>query len=295
MMDLQQRLQTAGRKAAGPDSLLGVPEYILRTFFPGVIPFLVRSPRVARSLSLFVALWWFGPTAYFRLKTLWSQISSYFVSTVIVTSDEDLFEYLVRWLEKQRTLRSEQSLIATLNSPKPRGRGYHHGVDELSPQEDPRTVEIQYEASHGLQWLFYRRRFFILKRMFGEGNVYNGVKSQKTEALKLSCLGRSTKPVKELLEHVYRQHKDKEKSLTIIRRPFGAHYGRNGWTRISQKPRYVSFLFCDLSVVFLSLLRCCCNFKAHIGLNLTADYGRFSTNHFPPRPLSDELIPLNYL
>jgi mitochondrial chaperone BCS1 len=59
------------------------------------------------------------------------------------------------------------------------------------------------------------------------------------EILKLSCIGRSTQPIKDLLEEVYREHKDKEKSLTIIRRPFGVHYGRNGWSRISQKPRYV--------------------------------------------------------
>jgi BCS1 N terminal len=71
------------------------------------------------------------------------------------------------------------------------------------------------------------------------------------EILKLSCIGRSTQPIKDLLEEVYREHKDKEKSLTIIRRPFGVHYGRNGWSRISQKPRYVDAI-CNLLQYYLN-------------------------------------------
>lgn len=237
MMDLK-RLNDTARKA-GPDGLIGVPEYIVRTFFPGVIPFLVKSPRVARSLSLFVALWWFGPTAFWRLKNISDQISSYFISSVSINSDEDLFEFLVRWLESQSTVRSEQSLLASLNSPKPKRPGWGRQSDDASQHEDPRNIEIQYEANHGMQWVFFRRRLFFFNRRFGEGNVYNGMRSHKSELVTLSCLGRSPKPVKDLLEHVYRQHKDKEKSLTIIRRPYGASFGQNGWARISQKPRYV--------------------------------------------------------
>lgn len=230
-------------KPGSPNSLLGVPEYILNTFFPGTLPLLARSPRFAKLISLVLALWWVGPSAFWRLKQFLDSISSFFISSVIVSSDEDLFEYLVRWLTTQRTLCKKHSLVASLSgiSPNRKGSPYFPGtVDEISPLDDPRNVKIQYEPSHGLQWLLFKRRLFFVRRDFGEGNVYNGRKSNRVETLTLSCLGRSTQPVKDLLEEVYREHRDKEKSLTIIRRPFGAHYGRNGWSRISQKPRCVN-------------------------------------------------------
>jgi hypothetical protein len=230
-------------KPGSPSSLLGVPEYILNTFFPGTLPLLARSPRFAKLISLVLALWWVGPSAFWRLKRFLDSISSFFISSVSVSSDEDLFEYLVRWLAARRTLRKEHSLVASLSSISPnrkRNAYFQGGSDEISPQDDPRNVEIQYEPSHGLQWLLFKRRLFFIRRDFGEGSVYNGGKSHRMETLTLSCLGRSTQSIKDLLEEVYREHKDKEKSLTIIRRPYGVHYGRNGWSRISQKPRCVS-------------------------------------------------------
>lgn len=243
-MDLQR-----ATKPGSPNSLLGVPEYILNTFFPGTLPLLARSPKFAKLISLVLALWWVGPSAYLRLKQVIESMSSFFVSSICVSSDEDLFEYMVRWLATQRTIRKEHSLVASLSNHSPNRRRnpyFPGGVDEVSPQEDPRNVEIQYESSHGLQLLLFKRRLFFLRRDFGEGNVYNGGKSHRMEILTVSCIGRSTQPVKDLLEEVYHQHKDKEKSLTIIRRPYGVNYGRNGWSRISQKPRYVHPTFFEI-------------------------------------------------
>ena len=242
-MDLQ-----APAKPGNPNSLLGVPEYILNTFFPGTLPLLARSPRFAKLISLVLALWWVGPSAFWRLKHFLDSFSSLFISSISVSSDEDLFEYLVRWLATQRTLRKEHSLVASLSNPSPnrkRHSYYPGGGEEISPHDDLRNVDIQYESSHGLQCLLFKRQLFFMRRDYGEGNVYNSGKSHRMETLKLSCIGRSTQPIKDLLEEVYREHKDKEKSLTIIRRPFGVHYGRNGWSRISQKPRYVDAI-CNL-------------------------------------------------
>ena len=274
-------LQNVAKPGGSPSGLLGVPEYILNTFFPGMLPLLARSPRFAKLLSLVLALWWVGPSAFWRLKHSLDSVSCFFISSISVSSDEDLFEYLVRWLATRRTVRKEHSLVASLSNSSPnrkRNPYFQGGGDEISPQEDPRKVEIQYESSHGLQCLLYKRRIFFLRRDFGEGSVYNGGKSHRMETLTLSCLGRSTQPIKDLLEEVYHEHKNKEKSLTIIRRPYGVHFGRNGWSRISQKPRYVATI--SLSHVVLRLIpnRTVCQVLQQLRLGEVADTTLYSSH-----------------
>lgn len=221
---------------AGTSSLVELPEYIIATFFPAARPLLDKHPSLFRLLGVVLALWYFGPIT--RLQSLWNRFSSLIVATVTVSSEEDLFNYLTSFIAESKTLRADQLLNATSNVPQEvrrRGRGEHEEESARRFTEDPK---IKYEQGQGVQLFVHKKRLFYITRKYGEGHTYAGNRYKRIEVLSLSCLGRSTTPIKELVEHIYRQNKDKERSLTIIRRPYTGGYGsRLTWSRLTSKPR----------------------------------------------------------
>jgi hypothetical protein len=102
---------------ASSSSLIDLPEYIITTFLPGAQPFLARYPHLFRIFGAFLALWYFGPLA--RLQALWSRFSSLAIATVNVTSEEDLFGYMVTYLTERKTLKLDQRLNAISNPVQP--------------------------------------------------------------------------------------------------------------------------------------------------------------------------------
>lgn len=214
-----------------------LPEYIVSNFLPGAQPLLQRYPRVFRFLGILLALWYFGPVA--RLQSLWNQFASFLISTITVPSEEDLFQYLTQWITEKNTLRADQTLNATTNQPVEDRRRRRHDpdVEEIArkPVENPKII---YEQSQGLQIFIHKRRIFFVKRTAGDGHTYYGNRYKRTEVLNISCFGRSNQPIKDLIEEVYQVNKDKERTMTIIRRPFtGGYSSRLSWSRLTAKPR----------------------------------------------------------
>jgi len=225
---------------AARSDLGSLPEYIIANFIPGAQPFLQRYPRIIRVLGALLAIWYFGPLD--RLRALWSRFAQFLISTVTVSSEEDLFQYIVAWITDKKTLRADQTLNAITNTPVEEGRRrrrYPHDPDmeEMArkPAEDPK---IKYEQSQGMQIFIHKRRIFFVKRTMGEGHTYYSNRYKRTEILNISCFGRSPNPIKELIEEVFQINKDKERTMTIIRRPFtGGYSSRLSWSRLTAKPR----------------------------------------------------------
>ncbi|EXJ73025.1 uncharacterized protein A1O5_04174 [Cladophialophora psammophila CBS 110553] len=230
-MDLQRVRKTV---ISGGSSLVDLPEYIITSFFPGARPLLDSHPSFFRFFGVLLALYYFGPVA--RLKSLWSQFSSVIVATINISSDEDLFGYLTSYLSERRTLRTDQVLNAVSNNSQDSGRrrGRHHDPDLEEARRAAETPKIKYEQGQGLQVFVHKGRLFLCSRKYGEGHTYYGNRYKRMEIISLSCLGRSTQPVKDLIEHVYYLNKAKERSLTIIRRPYR---GGQTWSRVTSKPR----------------------------------------------------------
>ncbi|KAJ9651992.1 hypothetical protein H2198_008771 [Neophaeococcomyces mojaviensis] len=229
-MDLTRISRSAG-------DLGSLPEHIITNFIPGAQPLLQKYPRVFRFLGVLLALWYFGPIA--RLQYFWSRFSQLLVSTITVSSEEDLFQYLITWIAEKTTIREDQTLNAITNTPVEDRRRRRHDPDfeEIArkPVEDPK---IKYEQSQGTQIFIHNRRIFVIKRTSGDGHTYYGNRYKRMEILSISCLGRSTQPIKNLIEEVYQLHKDKERTMTIIRRPFtGGYSSRLSWSRLTAKPR----------------------------------------------------------
>ncbi|KAK5070901.1 hypothetical protein LTR64_003875 [Lithohypha guttulata] len=222
---------------AVPKDLASLPEYVVTNFLPGAQPLLQRYPRVFRLLGILLALWYFGPLA--RLQAIWARFSQFLISTITVSSEEDLFQYMTNWIAEKKTLRKDQTLNAISNTPVDERRKRRHDADfeEIArkPVDDPK---IKYEQSQGPQVFIHKGRIFFIKRTHGEGHTYYGNRYKRIEVLSVSCLGRSAQPIKDLIEDVYQLNKDKERTMTIIRRPFtGGYSSRLSWSRLTSKPR----------------------------------------------------------
>lgn len=232
-MDLQRLRRTA---VTSGSSLVELPEYIITTFFPGARPLLEKHPTLIRFLGVLFAVYYLGPLA--RLQSLWKQFSSLLVATVNVSSEEDLFGYLTSYIAEHKTLRADQVLNATANSPQESRRRHRHDPDVEEARRANEDPKIKYEQAQGMQLFVHKGRLFYITRKYGDGHTYMGNRYKRIEIVSLSCVGRSTQPIKDLIEHIYYLNKDKERSLTIIRRPYTGGYGsRLTWSRLTSKPR----------------------------------------------------------
>ncbi|RMZ76778.1 hypothetical protein DV737_g4651, partial [Chaetothyriales sp. CBS 132003] len=230
-------VQQVPRSGSPAFSLIALTEYIINSFIPGAQPLLTKYPTLYRTLGFLLAFWYLEPAA--RLQALWSRISTLVVATVAVTSDEDLFGYMSAYLYERKTLRADQKLNAISNPMQEQNfmRG-HRELAEESAKGAKQEPKIKYERSRGTEFFVHKRRLFWASRAEGEGHQYFGNRYKRAEVLSVSCLGRSTEPVKELMEEVFRAHKDKEKTLTIIRRPHTGGYSSHlSWSRLTSKPR----------------------------------------------------------
>ncbi|RMZ84399.1 hypothetical protein DV738_g757, partial [Chaetothyriales sp. CBS 135597] len=225
------------RLASPASSLIALPEYIVNSFFPGARPLLAKYPTLFRLLGFLLAFWYLEPIA--RLQSLWSKISTLVVATVTVASDEDLFGYMSTYLYERKTLRPDQKLNAFSNPLQEHHseRGHRHGAEESSKsvKQEPK---IKYERARGTEFFVHKGRLFWASRTEGDGHQYYGHRYRRAEVLSISCLGRSTAPIQDLMEQVFHANKDKEKTLTIIRRPHTSGYSTHlSWSRLTSKPR----------------------------------------------------------
>ncbi|KPI37324.1 putative mitochondrial chaperone BCS1-B [Cyphellophora attinorum] len=217
-MASHNRRTTSGQIAA----VGNLPEYIITNFMPSLSPLIGQNPAAFRLLSVVLAMWYFGPLT--KLQTIWTQLQKFLVSSINVSSEEDLFDYLITHLGETRTLR-----LISLSMPCPMR------PENVAHNEPPK---LKYEQTEGTQLFFHGRRLFWAVRKKGEGSTFTGRGYKNMEVLSISCLGRSTEPIKRLLQSIFETNKDKERASTIIRRPFNGGYGgRLAWSRITAKPR----------------------------------------------------------
>ena len=230
----------ATRRPAGTiKSLADLPEYIISTFIPSAQPLMARYPRALRLVSILFAVYYLSPVS--QLKAIWDQFSSFIISEVMVSSEEDLYEFASEWIADQRTIRADNTLNAlssSMSSSTIRRHQRHSSDSDENIREPPQKAKIRYEQSQGLQIFVYKRRLFFFSRSYGFGHSYFNGTYRRSELLHLRCLGRSTEPIRELLQEIFILHKDKEKSLTIIRRPQSSGYGDSmSWSRITAKQK----------------------------------------------------------
>ncbi|KAF1991254.1 P-loop containing nucleoside triphosphate hydrolase protein [Aulographum hederae CBS 113979] len=237
-----------------PINLAALSPNLLETFIPG---YGLISRYIAQELGFDIGivvtagmLVWGLITAS---KRVWATISGFFkawyMCSVDITDKDDLYDDTLRWMRIQPGLKATRFLqLATDNKIKKNPREQDQ-EPEISPDlvfDGPinfrkltARVPPQYEPMYGKQRFRHKGRWFFYKheRKFrGQQNGQSNGGEERT--LSISCLGRSTQALKELLLDIKEWSSHEENSMTVIRRAVRFEQRRipGQWARVTSRP-----------------------------------------------------------
>ena len=234
-------------------SLTQLPANILEAFIPGysiISRFLLDVLGFDITIVVSVCLLIFG--LFTSIKFLWhhaySQFEDHFMSFVCINSDDDLYEHVLEWLQGQKISKNSRTLMAKTS--------YGNPWDSQDPGEDEELfdpnnlvnfsnwdskVPPKYQPYFGRHRFFHRGRYFEFRRdikpMMYSG--WGGSIFQEDETIRLTCIGRSTQPIKDLLRECRDSFLDKGKACTVVRRPAPKEHrnrGRTVWNKVATRP-----------------------------------------------------------
>lgn len=180
--------------------------------------------------------------AQFLYSRSYDYISSYFTSSIYIEDDDALYGQVMKWVAEQRMTKVSRDLKAVSKWVS----NYQDDEDELDDDDfnvlDEKgifnfekwagNIPPRYEPNYGSDRFYHEGRYFQFSREKKE----NQWSSDDDESLVIRCFGRSTQPIKDLLNHVKRWTLSKENKMTsVYRAPAEAHGGRM-WNRQSCRP-----------------------------------------------------------
>lgn len=234
-------------------SVTQLPTNILEAFIPGyslISKFLLDA--LGFDITILVSVLFLGFGLATSLKFAWKHISEqfneYFMSYIRIDSDDDIYQHVMEWLRVQNVSKNSRKLIAKT--------GRENAWDLVDgdigmPELDPKKlvnfsnwdakVPPRFQPSFGIHRFFHKGRFFQLKRenkqVVRDGWGGNSIRNE--EEIVLTCVGRSTQPIKDLIDEARDHYLKQEKSCTVVRRPSPKEQrgrGRSVWMKVATRP-----------------------------------------------------------
>ncbi|KAL6722109.1 hypothetical protein ACLMJK_001215 [Lecanora helva] len=235
-------------------SITQLPANILEAFIPGysvISKFLLDSLGFDITLLVSVCFLVFGlvTSLNYAGKHAYRQFEEYCMSFIRIDSDDDIYEHIMEWLASQKISVNSRKLMARSG----RENAWDMVDGDAAVQElDPNTlinfsnwdakVPPRFQPSFGSHLFFHKGRFFQFKReekQVMSSSGWGGHIMRDDENVVLTCIGRSTQPIKDLIKEARDHYLDKEKSSTVVRRPCPKEHrgrGRSVWMKVATRP-----------------------------------------------------------
>ena len=167
---------------------------------------------------------------------------------ISIESDDEIYDAIMDWMRDQSRVRNALSLMArtTGSQTNPVGEENVHIPTVIDPSTAnishwSAKITIIYEPSLGTYWLYHNRHYLRISRELNpQATGLEGVTPVKNkERLNLSCFGRSSTPIKQLIQTCSRTYLEKLSTSTVIRRPAPKELraqGRYPWMKVSTRP-----------------------------------------------------------
>lgn len=230
-------------------SLSDLPSTILEAFIPGygiLSAFFWQYAGFDIGIIItagFIAFALIHTVSYIWEKALYI-FYSYLLSSVSIDDGDDLFEGVLEWIASQKITQSTRSIRAVTrhgNAALDLDDSDGEALDESGIFNFSRfqaRLPPRFEPHLGKHWFVHDNWLFIFDRQRREkaSSPWTNQRSEE-ESIQLSCVGFSTKPIKALLNHIKIWSLEREKAMTVIRRPAPKDRGRGGtWDRVSSRP-----------------------------------------------------------
>ncbi len=234
-------------------SITQLPANILEAFIPGysiISKFLLDVLGFDVTLGVSVCFLIFGLATClkFAWKHTYRQFEEYFMSYIRIDSDDDIHDHIMEWLAAHKVSKTSRKLMVKT------GRENAWDMidgDRSDAQPDSHTlvnysnwdakVPPRFQPSFGSHMFWHKGMLFQFKReekhVMSSG--WGGSMIRDDENVTLTCIGRSTQPIKDLIKDARDHYLDKEKSCTIVRRPCPKEHrgrGRNVWMKVATRP-----------------------------------------------------------
>ncbi|KAI4242929.1 MAG: hypothetical protein L6R40_003802 [Gallowayella cf. fulva] len=257
-MSLRNAFQVLGKADLPSDnstvSVTQLPANILDAFIPGypVISKFVREVfgfDISIVVSVSLLVFGFFTSAKFIWFHAYKYFAEYCMSYICIESDDEIFAHVMNWLAEQKISKKSRTLMATTGR-ESAWDSFSGGEMELAA--DPgqllnfsnwdAKVPPTFQPYFGTHRFFHKGRYFeflrqekpVMGSSWGGGSVI-----REDEFIRLTCIGRSTQPIKDLIKEARDHYLDKEKTSTVVRRPAPKEMrgrGRNVWNRVASRP-----------------------------------------------------------
>ena len=235
-------------------SITQLPANILEAFIPGyslISKFLLDTLGFDITLLVSICFLVFGlaTSLNFAAKHAYRLFEEYCMSYIRIDSDDDIYEHIMEWLASQNISVHSRKLMA--RSGRENAWDLVDG-DTAIEELDPNTlmnfsnwdakVPPRFQPSFGNHLFLHKGRIFQFKReekQVMSSSGWGGHIMKDDENVVLTCIGRSTQPIKDLIKEARDHYLDKEKSCTVVRRPCPKeHRGRNRsvWMKVATRP-----------------------------------------------------------
>ncbi|KKY22238.1 putative bcs1-like atpase [Diplodia seriata] len=195
-------------------NLTELPSNILEAFIPGyslISRFIFDA--FGFDIGVLVSIGLLAFAIVTSVTYTWSKAFSLFqdcwMSNVYIDDSDDLYDSVLEWIADQRMSKVSRSIKAVTR----------YGMSNIESEE----------ATDGAM---------DEQGIFNYGKWSAKIPPRDEELIKLSCIGRSTLPIKSLLDHIKFWSIDKETAMTVIRRPASKDRSRyaGAWDRLRAKP-----------------------------------------------------------
>ena len=160
----------------------------------------------------------------------WEQIEAYFMSTVDIRTDDEIYNILMAWVAAQRFAQSSRRFVVNTNLGSRSwfvmycDRDDDDGGDD-DEAEGPRGSDggskkkklLNYTPSFGSHYFWYRGRLLMFRREANRESSRYLLASEKEE-ISVSCFGRNPWILKELLHEARALYMAKDQNKTLIYR-----------------------------------------------------------------------------